>query len=164
VVAHDAHSAPGVEDVTAMFVDYAADARQALAHAFREAQAMGHRTVNTGHLLLGLLTVPGCLACQALEALGVTPEALSEAARAVCPPPAADGEHPGQPQPTWRLRRVLKHGSDEAAALGQDAGTAHLLLGLLREGQGTGTAALARVGVPAAAVRDQVLALLHKSG
>jgi hypothetical protein len=124
-----------------------------------EAEALGlrHNYVGTEHLLLGLLGVDGGVAAKVLTRLGVSaPEARSEIEQIIgrgAAPPA------GQPPFTPRSQKVLALAHGEAKRLGHHyVGTEHLLLGLVREGEGLAAQILDRLGADRATI---VEALLH---
>jgi len=117
-------------------------ARRAVALADQAAGSMGHDTVDTGHLLLGLIGEGEAGAAQALKAAGVT---IGAATEAVC-----RDRPPGDAAPSCNrafapsLQRALELASREALQLGHNfVGTEHLLLGLVQEGTAGGVLALA---------------------
>jgi ATP-dependent Clp protease ATP-binding subunit ClpC len=133
--------------------------KQAVARAQEEARGLGHGFVGTEHLLLGLIADDGA-AGRFLGSLGVTLQAArAEVARIIGP----EAEVPGGELPlTPRSKRVLELGGREAAALGHTvAGAEHLLLGLLREGEGVANVVLAkRFGVSSAEARLRLVEAL----
>jgi ATP-dependent Clp protease ATP-binding subunit ClpA len=133
-------------------------ARRVVILAQNEAAAGGH--LGTGHLLLGLSAEGEGVAAQALEAAGVTEDRLRLAITGRL------GGGPVRPDPHLpfdaRTKKVLELAFREALLLGNNyVSTEHLLLGLLREGQGTGAAALAKCGADLDDVRVKVLELLR---
>jgi ATP-dependent Clp protease ATP-binding subunit ClpC len=128
-----------------------------------EARNLGHAAVGTEHLLLGLVREGEGVAARALKNLGVDPERVrKEVTRLV-------GKNPGpaavQIGLTPRAKKVLELANDEARRQGVNyVGTEHLLLGLIREGEGIAAQVLANMGVSADKVRQQVAALLGPSG
>ncbi len=124
-----------------------------------EAEALGlrHNYVGTEHLLLGLLGIDDGAAAQVLTRLGVSaPEARSEIEQVI-----GRGSAPtaGQPPFTPRSKKVLELAHGEAKRLGHNyVGTEHLLLGLVREGEGLAAQILGRLGADRAGI---VEALLH---
>lgn len=138
------------------FGRYTSAARVVLLVALDEAQAIGHATVDTGHLLLGIAADRG-LPGRALRALGVTEPALRIALSSpVC------SAAPSPATATWRLARVLALASAQARTLGEgQIAPEHLLLGLAAEGRGRGIRALASLGASAATVRATLLELLR---
>jgi ATP-dependent Clp protease ATP-binding subunit ClpC len=124
-----------------------------------EARALSHNYIGTEHLLLGLLREQEGLAARALGSFGVTIEAVrSEVARIVGSAGEAGG---GQVPFTPRAKKVLELSLREALDLGHNyIGTEHVLLGLLREGEGVAARILVDVGATPAAIRDELLRLL----
>jgi ATP-dependent Clp protease ATP-binding subunit ClpC len=149
-----------------MFERYTDRAKRSVELAQEEAADLGHDSVGTGHLLLGLLGEGGGVAFQALDALGVTIEAAHEA---VCQRhPTGNVGPSGWLRYTKRFRRVQELALREAIELGHNfIGTEHLLLGLIREGGGVGALAIADCGTAegdrgfSEAVRAKVLELLR---
>jgi ATP-dependent Clp protease ATP-binding subunit ClpC len=134
-------------------------ARRALALA--QQHALRHGTnLGTEHILLGLLHEGEGIAARALEALGVDLEQVTlEVERLL--DKQANGETPAQLSYTPRAKRVLELAVDEAGAGGQNyVGTEHLLLGLIREGEGVAARVLQNLGVDPDGVRQQVMELL----
>jgi hypothetical protein len=147
-----------------MFERYTDRARRVIVLADSEARGLGHDTVDTGHLLLGLLGEGEAVAFRALDALGVTLDAARDAVLKRRP---AGGAHPGGHRAfTPPLKRALELGLREAILLNCPyVGTEHLLLGLIREGGDGGALALADCGGSdpgfLGGVRAKVLELLH---
>jgi hypothetical protein len=149
-----------------MFDRYTDRARRVVALAGQEAGLMMHDTVDTGHLLLGLLREGEAVAFQALDALAVT---LETAREAVGKRRACGDTHPTAARPfTPRLKKALELALREALQLGCTyVATEHLLLGLIKEGSDTGALALADCGKAegdrgfSSQVRAKVLELLH---
>ena len=145
-----------------MFDRYSDRARRAVALADQAASGLGHDTVDTGHLLIGLATEDGGVARVALDSLGVTVEAANEAVRRHRPAGNAD---PGAFRVfTSRLTKALELARRESLKLGNNfVGTEHLLLGLVADGEdvtGTALTEIAEVASPGA-VRAKVLELLR---
>ncbi len=149
-----------------MFERYTDRARRAVELAQEEAADLGHDSVGTDHLLLGLVGEGGGVAFRALDALGVTAAA---AGAAVCRRhPAGTARREGHLPFTPEFRKVQEFTRREALQLGNNfIGTEHLLLGLIREDSGTGALALADCGEAeeergfSEAVRAKVLELLR---
>ena len=150
-----------------MFDRYTDRARRVVALADQEAGLMMHDSVDTGHLLLGLLREGEAVAFRALDALGVT---LETAREAVERRQACGDTHPTAAWPfTPRLKKVLELALREALQLGCNyVGTGHLLLGLIRDADNSeGAQALEDCGIGKghhgflADVRAKVLELLH---
>jgi len=137
-------------------------ARQALTLAQDEAQRLGHRFIGTEHVLLGLLREGQGIAAGVLTQMGVS---LEQVRRAV-------EETLGQeaPRPVTalelapRTKRVLELAIDEARRLGNYyIGTEHLLLGIVREGQGMAAGILESLGLDLEAVRRETLRQMQQS-
>jgi ATP-dependent Clp protease ATP-binding subunit ClpC len=130
--------------------------RQALTLAQDEAQRLGHRYIGTEHLLLGLLREEQGVAARVLTKMGVTLERVrriveESIGREERPPIAALELAP-------RTKRVLELAFDEARRLGHNyIGTEHLLLGLIREGQGIAAGILETLGLDLEEVRKETL-------
>lgn len=136
-------------------------ARYALGYARAEAYGFNHNYMGTEHLLLGLLRENEGIAGRVLAELGVD----VNRARAVIDLKIGRGAHPPieDIDYTPRGRKALALSVDEARALGHDyIGTEHLLLGLVREGEGIATGILEEWGA-LDKVRERVLALLNGS-
>ena len=110
-------------------------ARRVLAYAQEEAERLNHSYIGTEHLLLGLLREESGVAGKVLRDLNVQPERVTELVERIT--------GPGRRTPfsridlTPRTRRVIELAVDEARRLGQHyIGTEHLLLGLIRQGDG----------------------------
>jgi Clp amino terminal domain, pathogenicity island component len=134
-------------------------ARRAVQLAQEEAQLLRHNYVGTEHLLLGLLYEGEGVAAKTLESMGVSREDV----RAQVVEIIGRGQSPPASQTpfTPRAKMVLELSLREALALGHHyIGTEHLLLGLLREGQGVAAQVLVRVGADLGRVRERVLAVL----
>jgi ATP-dependent Clp protease ATP-binding subunit ClpA len=120
-----------------VFERFTERARQVVVLAQDEARALKHNYIGTEHLLLGLLREEGGLAAKVLDSLGV---ALADA-RAQVKRIVGEGEMrpSGQVPFTPRAKKVLELALREAQSLGHhDIGTEHILLGLIREGEGVG--------------------------
>ena len=137
--------------------EFSETARAALRHAEEEARDRNHDYTGQEHLLLGLLAVDAAAAVEILTALGARPEEirtevdLTLGRRAI---PAA--RRPYSP----RLQRALDLAADEAEGFQHPTiGSDHLLLGMLREGQGLGADLLRSRGITLNDARDQALRL-----
>jgi len=131
-------------------------ARKVIFYAQEEAQKFGDGYVSTEHLLLGLVREPDSLAAQVIEAMGVSRnQILAEVEKQL---PSADST-PGMDMTlTPRAKRVIDLSYDEARNLNNNyIGTEHLLLGLIREGDGLAGRVLAKVGMRIEQTRKQVL-------
>ena len=141
-------------------------ARKVIMYGKQEAQRLGHNFLGTEHILLGLVREGTGVAANVLKALGVDLKRIrAEAERLVQSDPAAPQgsqmKPAGEPRYTPRAKRVLELAMDEGRSLGQSyIGTEHLLLGLLREGQGVAATVLLNLGLKLESVREEVHSLL----
>ena len=146
-----------------MFEKFTDKARKVMSIAQEEARSLGQMYVGTEHLLLGLIKEGDGIAAKALANLDVTYE---EALSTVRDLTKAESEPvPGGHIPfTPRAKRVLEDSYRETMSRGQTyISTEHLLLGIIREGNGSAMTVLARMGVSADAVRNAVNELIEKS-
>ena len=143
-----------------MFERFTDRARRVVVLAQEEARMFSHNYVGTEHILLALIREGGGVAAQALEPLGITEEAARQQVEEIV--------GPGQPGPrrghipfTPRAKKVLQLSLREAIALGHGyIGTEHILLGLVREGEGVAIRVLNGLGVDPNRVRQQVIQLV----
>ncbi|MDR3052308.1 MAG: AAA family ATPase, partial [Coriobacteriales bacterium] len=137
-------------------------ARNVLALAQEEARALKQPYVGTEHLLLGLLREREGLAVQALGNLNITyDQVLAQVKTIIEVDPNAPTGHLSF---TPRVKRVLEFALRETMQLGQNyISTEHLLLGIVREGNGIAIQALSQMGVDASMVKGAVIDLLHQS-
>ena len=133
-------------------------AQQVLALARKEADRFNHSYVGTEHLLLGLIKLGQGVAVNVLERMGLELEAVRmEVEKEVGsgPPQKSAGNIPYTP----RVKKVLALANKEAKALNHSyVGTEHLLLGLLREGEGVAARVLKRLEVDIQRTRNEILA------
>ena len=138
-------------------------AHRVLALAQKEANNLGHSAVGTEHLLLGLINEGQGVAAKALESLNVDQETIrKEIVNLVGKGTEVErhGEE-GTITLTPRAKTVLELSGDEARKMGVNyIGTEHILLGLLREGEGVAARLLNNLGLTTEKVRQQVLSLL----
>ena len=128
-------------------------AQQVLALAKREAKRFGHNYVGTEHLLLGLIKLGQGVAVTALQAMGLDLETVRYEVEKNSGP-GEQMQQEGEPPITPRVKRVLELAGKEARALNYNyIGTEHILLGLLREGDGVAARILKNLNVDAEAVR-----------
>ena len=141
-----------------MFERFTVPARRVVVLAHEEAGALGHGHIGTEHLLLGMIGEGEGVAARALEACGVTPEAARREVEEMAAPAATAPETlPFTP----RAKKVLELSLREAHELGHaDIRTEHILLGLVREGQGLGARVLVKLDADLSLVRQQVIQLL----
>jgi ATP-dependent Clp protease ATP-binding subunit ClpA len=142
-----------------MFERFSGDARQVVVLAQDESRRLSHNYIGTEHLLLGLLAQHHGVARQALDAFGVT---LDDARRSVEAAVGTGKRKPSGHIPfTPRAKKVLELSLREAVHLRADhIGTEHLLLGLIREGEGLGARVLTASGIDLLALRLKVLDLV----
>ena len=142
-----------------MFEHFTDRARRALLLAQEEARLLNHNFIGTEHMLVGLIHEGEGVAAKALGSLGISLEAVRgkvEQRRG----PAGLSTAPSAPF-TPRAKKVLDLALREALQLGHNhIGTEHLLLGLVREGEGAGAQVLVSLGADLSQVRQQVIRLL----
>jgi ATP-dependent Clp protease ATP-binding subunit ClpC len=137
-------------------------ARRVLTNAQEEARRLNHRFIGTEHLLLGLVAEKGGVAMRVLGELDITADQIRKAVERT----VGHGTRPSSVQPslTPRTKRVIELSVDEARKLGHHyIGTEHLLLGLIREGEGVAVDVLNRLGAPPDKIRDQVNRMLQET-
>ena len=142
-----------------MFERFTDRARRVVVLAQEEARDLGHSYIGTEHLLLGLCHEGAGVAVAALEALGVSLAAVRTQVEEI----VGRGEHPrsGHIPFTPRAKKVLELSLRESQQLEHGyIGTEHLLLGLIREGQGVAARVLGDLGVDLGRARQQVIELL----
>jgi ATP-dependent Clp protease ATP-binding subunit ClpC len=134
-------------------------ARRVLVLAQEEARLQHHSYIGTEHMLLGLLHEEEGIAAHALLQCGITIEA---ARRAVEETVGAGAEMPGGSPPfTPRAKKVLELALREALQLGHSyIGTEHILLGLIREGDGVGVTIIRNLGAELGQLHQEVIALM----
>ena len=149
-----------------MFERFTDRARSVLVLAQQEARQLHHTAIGTEHLLLGLIHEDGGVAAKALMSLDISLDAVRdgvEEARASAGENTGQDETPatGTPAFTRRAKKVLELALREALQLGHShIGTEHILLGLVREGEGVGAQVLQSLGADLSRVREQVIQLL----
>ncbi len=140
------------------FDKFTEEARQALTRAVAAAKQFRHSYVGTEHLLLGLLYDEDSAAAKVLLSLGVTTDKVGSAIRFII----GEGERsapPGEPGLTPRAKKVVELALDEVRRTNQKyIGSEHLLIGLVREGEGIAFGVLQSLGVTYESVRDAVAA------
>ncbi|MCT1430939.1 ATP-dependent Clp protease ATP-binding subunit [Brachybacterium muris] len=139
-----------------MFERFTDRARRVVVLAQDEARLLNHNYIGTEHILLGLIHEAEGVGAKALEALGVTLDAVREQVRDII---GEGNQTPSGHIPfTPRAKKVLELSLREALQLGHNyIGTEHILLGLLREGEGTAVKVLSRLKAEPAAVRQEVI-------
>jgi ATP-dependent Clp protease ATP-binding subunit ClpC len=141
-----------------MFGRFTERAQKVLALSQEEAIRIGHSNIGTEHILLGLVREGEGIAAKALLALGLSPEKVQQEVETLI------GRGQGVAQTvhyTPRAKKVIELSMDEARKLGHSyVGTEHILLGLIREGEGVAARVLNNLGVSLNKARQQVLQLL----
>lgn len=141
-----------------MFGRFTERAQKVLALSQEEAIRIGHSNIGTEHILLGLVREGEGIAAKALLALGLSPEKVQQEVESLI------GRGQGVAQTvhyTPRAKKVIELSMDEARKLGHSyVGTEHILLGLIREGEGVAARVLNNLGVSLNKARQQVLQLL----
>src|SRR5690625_2729280 len=141
-----------------MFGRFTERAQKVLALSQEEAVRLNHHNIGTEHILLGLVREGEGIAAKALEALGLKAENIQEEVGNLI----GVGKQPMQTiHYTPRAKKVVELSQDEARKLGHSyVGTEHILLGLIREGEGVAARVLNNLGVSLNKARQQVLQLL----
>ena len=141
-----------------MFGRFTERSQKVLALAQEEAMRLGHNNVGTEHILLGLVREGEGIAAKALKALNLNPEKIQKEVEELIGK-GSDTQQP--PHYTPRAKRVIELSMDEARKIGHSyVGTEHILLGLIREGEGVAARVLNNLGVSLNKTRQQVLQLL----
>ncbi|MCU1344556.1 MAG: NDP-hexose 4-ketoreductase, partial [Acidimicrobiia bacterium] len=127
--------------------------------AQEEARLLNHNYIGTEHILLGLIHEGEGVAAKALESLGISLEAVRSQVEEII---GQGGSSPSGHIPfTPRAKKVLELSLREALQLGHNyIGTEHILLGLIREGEGVAAQVLMKLGADLSRVRQQVIQLL----
>jgi ATP-dependent Clp protease ATP-binding subunit ClpC len=141
-----------------MFGRFTERAQKVLALAQEEALRLGHNNIGTEHILLGIVREGEGIAAKALSALGLSTEKIQKEVEALI----GRGQELTQTiHYTPRAKKVIELSMDEARKLGHSyVGTEHILLGLIREGEGVAARVLNNLGVSLNKARQQVLHLL----
>ena len=143
-----------------MFERFTDRARRVVVLAQEEARMLNHNYIGTEHVLLGLIHEGEGVAAKALESLGISLEAVRQQVEEIIGQgqQAPSGHIPFTP----RAKKVLELSLREALQLGHNyIGTEHILLGLIREGEGVAAQVLVRLGADLNRVRQQVIQLVH---
>lgn len=142
-----------------MFERFTDRARRVVVLAQEEARMLNHNYIGTEHLLLGLIHEGDGVAAKALESLNISLGAVREQVQEIIGKgqQAPSGHIPFTP----RAKKVLELSLREALQLGHNyIGTEHILLGLIREGEGVAAQVLVKLGADLGRVRQQVIQLL----
>jgi ATP-dependent Clp protease ATP-binding subunit ClpC len=143
-----------------MFERFTDRARRVVVLAQEEARMLSHNYIGTEHILLGLAHEGEGVAAKALEGLGIHLEAVRQQVEQIIGKgqQAPSGHIPFTP----RAKKVLELSLRESLQLGHDyIGTEHILLGLIREGDGVAAQVLVRLGADLNRVRAEVIKLVH---
>jgi len=134
-------------------------ARRVVVLAQEEARLLNHNYIGTEHILLGLIHEGEGVAAKALESLGISLEAVRSQVEEII---GQGSQSPSGHIPfTPRAKKVLELSLREALQLGHNyIGTEHILLGLIREGEGVAAQVLVKLGADLSRVRQQVIQLL----
>jgi ATP-dependent Clp protease ATP-binding subunit ClpC len=145
--------------VVPLFERFTDRARRVVVLAQEEARLLNHSYIGTEHILLGLIHEGEGVAAKALESLSISLEAVRAQVEEII---GQGGSSPSGHIPfTPRAKKVLELSLREALQLGHNyIGTEHILLGLLREGEGVATQVLVKLGADLGKVRQQVIQLL----
>src|SRR5712672_3441907 len=143
-----------------MFERFTDRARRVVVLAQEEARMLNHNYIGTEHILLGLIHEGEGVAAKSLESLGISLEGVRSQVEEIIGQgqQAPSGHIPFTP----RAKKVLELSLREALQLGHNyIGTEHILLGLIREGDGVAAQVLVKLGADLNRVRQQVIQLLH---
>ena len=145
--------------VVPLFERFTDRARRVVVLAQEEARLLNHSYIGTEHILLGLIHEGEGVAAKALESLSITLDSVRTQVEEII---GQGGSSPSGHIPfTPRAKKVLELSLREALQLGHNyIGTEHILLGLLREGEGVATQVLVKLGADLGKVRQQVIQLL----
>jgi ATP-dependent Clp protease ATP-binding subunit ClpC len=146
-----------------MWEPFTERARRSIVLAQEEAQRLGNNYIGTEHILLGIISEGESLAAKVLESLGVNLSKVRQEVEAIV---GRGGQTVQQEMVfTPRAKRVIELAFEEARQLNHNyIGTEHLLLGLIREGEGVAARVLTNLGVDPAKVRVQTTSLLGAEG
>jgi len=147
-----------------MFNKFTERARKVILLAKEEAKRFNHDYIGTEHILLGLIREGEGVAAAVLQKLGLSPEKIRlEVEKLVQSGPSTmvSGDIPFTP----KAKKVIELAMEEARSLGHNyIGTEHLLLGLIREGEGVASQVLMNLGLDLNRVRNEVITLLGSAG
>jgi ATP-dependent Clp protease ATP-binding subunit ClpC len=142
-----------------MFERFTERARRVVVLAQEEARALSHNYIGTEHILLGLIHENEGVAAKSLESMGISLDAVRTQVEEII----GEGRitPSGQIPFTPRAKKVLELSLHESIQLGHNyIGTEHILLGLIREGEGLGAQVLVKLGADLDRVRQQVIEML----
>jgi ATP-dependent Clp protease ATP-binding subunit ClpC len=142
-----------------MFERFTDRARRVLVYAQEEARDLDHTFIGTEHILLGLIREGDGVAAKALDALGITYDVVRE--KVTEQTELAPNSSSGSPPFTPRAKKVMEMSLREAVQLGHSyIGTEHLLLGIVRQGDGAAVRILDDLGVEMSDIQTQVVQLM----
>ena len=143
-----------------MFERFTDRARRVVVLAQEETRLLNHNYIGTEHILLGLIHEGEGVAAQALESLKISLESVREEVESIIG--QGDSSPSGHIPFTPRAKKVLELSLREALKLKHNyIGTEHILLGLIREGEGVAAQVLVKLGAGMARVRERVIQLLE---
>jgi len=144
-----------------MFERFTDRARRVVVLAQEEARFLNHDYIGTEHLLLGLIHEGEGVAALALESLGMRLEAVRAQVEEIIGRGESEAASSGHIPFTPRAKKVLELSLRESQQLGHNyIGTEHILLGLIREGQGVAAQVLVKLGADLSRARGRVIELL----
>jgi ATP-dependent Clp protease ATP-binding subunit ClpC len=144
-----------------MFERFTDRARRVIVDAQEEARALDHNYIGTEHILLGLIAEGRGVGAKALEALGISFETVRQQVEEA----VGRGQHApsGHIPFTPKAKKVLEESLRESVQLDHHyIGTEHILLGLIREGDGVAAQVLSGLGADLDRTREQVIRLLEE--
>jgi ATP-dependent Clp protease ATP-binding subunit ClpC len=145
-----------------MFERFTDTAIKVIRLAQEEARRLGHNFVGTEQILLGLIGEADGIAATVLQSLGITIQEVREEIEKIIG--RGSGFVAVEIPFTPRSKRVLELSLEESRTLGQDyVGTEHLLLGLIRDGEGVAARVLLNLGVDSKEVRAKVIEMLSEA-
>ena len=155
-------AASSAEHTARRMTNYSPRAREVIRVAHSEARRYGHGFLGQGHLVLALASVPECTAAKAMTALAVNPDRLRKEFESKAPQ--------GDAAPRRRLarspsaKRAMQLARNAASELpGKLVRTEHILVGILRAGEGEGCEILKRVGMTFELTLEHILGLAEQS-
>ena len=143
-----------------MFERFTDRSRRVVVLAQEEARTLNHEYIGTEHILLGLIREGAGTGAKALESLGISLDTVRREVQEII----GQGQHApsGHIPFTPQAKKVLELTLSESKALGHNyIGTEHILLGLIREGDGVAAQVLVKLGADLSRVRQQVVQLLR---
>jgi ATP-dependent Clp protease ATP-binding subunit ClpC len=146
-----------------MFGRFTDEARRVLDLALDEARTLNSNRIGTEHILLGLVQERDGIAADALDSVGISLDAVRQQIQEITGQ-GQEAPAPSHQQYTLRAKRALDLSLREALQLGHHhIGTEHILLGLLRDGEGPAAQVLIELGADLTLIRQHVLGLLDEA-